>query len=456
MIEMTMGEIARACGGVLTGDPDICIKEITTDSRKAAAGVLFAALKGERADGHSFIPAAAKQGAAGVLCEEAPKETEIAYICVPSVMKALQEIAGTMLQKANIPVAGIGGSVGKTSTKEAVASVLSQKYSVLKTQGNFNNELGVPLTIFSLQPENNAAVIEMGIDNFGQMHTLASIVRPNICILTNIGDCHLENLGDRDGVLKAKSEMFDFVTKQDHIVLNGDDAHLKTLTEVNGVKPVFYGLSPENAFWADQIKDEGLAGERCVIHTPEGSFSVLVPMPGIHMVYNALAAAAAGMLSGLSLEQIKSGIEGQKAVSGRFFRIEENGIHIIDDCYNANPASMKASLSSLAKAGGRKVAVLGDMGELGNQEAELHAQVGTYLASLDINAVYCIGTLSAHISREAGKNPAIQTAQFPDAECFQKALPSLIRTGDTVLVKASHFMHFEKIVDALRRSTLEK
>ena len=456
MIAMTAEEICRACQGTLIGDGSVQITNITTDSRTACAGSLFAALKGERTDGHRFIPTAAQNGAAAFLCEEKPEETDGTIILTGSVLAALQKIAAYMLQKKSIPVVGIGGSVGKTSTKEAVASVLEQKYSVLKTEGNFNNDLGVPLTVFRLEEEMNAAVIEMGIDDFGQMTVLASITRPNICVLTNIGDCHLENLGDRDGVLRAKSEMFDYLTPQDHIVLNGDDAHLSSIREVKGIRPVFFGLDPSNAFYADEIENAGLSGSSCRIHTPDGTFRVLVPKPGVHMVYNALAAAAVGRLMGLTPAQIKNGIETMGSLRGRFNIIRENDLQIIDDCYNANPMSMKASLTSLNAAQGRKAAVLGDMGELGENEETLHREVGAYAASLQLDAVYCIGKRSVWIAEEAAKNPKTAVRTFEKAEEFLEELPALIHPGDTVLVKASHFMAFDRIVDALTQTVLDK
>ncbi len=455
MITLKLSEIQQACGGELYGGKDADITNITTDSRKAVKGSLFAAIKGERTDGHNYIEAATRLGAAAVLCEKKPQNTEISYILTGSTLKALQDIAAYMLNKKNIIRVGIGGSVGKTSTKEAVASVLEQKFSVLKTKGNYNNNLGVPLTIFNLEEENEAAVIEMGIDDFNQMDELASIVRPNICVLTNIGDCHLENLGDRNGVLKAKTEMFNYLNEGDSIVLNGDDEHLSTVKCVKGISPVFFGLKPENDFYADGISDLGLNGTVCDIHTPDGVFNVHVPKPGIHMVYNALAATAVGRILNLSFEEIKSGIEEQENVSGRFNIINENGIRIIDDCYNANPMSMKASLEVLDKADTRKVAVLGDMGELGENEEKLHEEVGEKAAALNIDLLITIGSLSKMTAQAAMKNPKLKVVMFDDMEDFKAEAPKLIKKGDTVLVKASHFMKFDLIVNFLRETELD-
>ena len=451
MIILNIKEISEVCGGRSVGDQNTKISKITTDSRKAESGSLFAAIVGERVDGHDYIEAAVQCGAAAVLVEKEPKEACVPYIVVESTLKALQDIAAYILRKAGIPVVGIGGSVGKTSTKEAIASVLAQKFSVLKTEGNFNNDLGLPLTVFELTEKHEVAVLEMGISDFGEMHLLASIARPDVCVLTNIGDCHLENLGDRAGVFKAKTEMFDFLKPNGHIVLNGDDDYLLNVDEVNGICPTFYGIGSTNDVWADNIAQDGIKGMYCDIHTNKGSINAFVPRPGMHAVYNSLAATSVGLIMGLSLDEIKRGIEAQESVSGRFNIINENSLTIIDDCYNANPMSMKASLGILGKADTRRVAILGDMGELGDDEVELHAQVGRFAAEQNIDVVVCIGALSRNILNEAVKNTATAGMFFDDIESFENEISNIIRDGDTVLVKASHFMHFEKIVEDLRK-----
>ena len=222
----------------------------------------------------------------------------------------------------------------------------------------------------------------MGISNFGEMHRLAKVARPNTVIMTNIGCCHLENLIDRDGILKAKSEVFDFIQPDAHIIINGDDDKLATITDVKGIKPITFGLTPQCDFYATALQSRGLKGTSCLFHTPAGEFSAVVGMPGKHMVYNALAGAAAGWVHGLSIEQIKAGIEANGTLAGRFHIIDTPRCTIIDDCYNANPVSMKASLEVLQDGIGRKVAILGDMGELGENEKALHAEVGKFAAAV--------------------------------------------------------------------------
>ena len=453
MKNMTLENIAAACGGRYWGPEEkkSCeVSEIVTDSRKAGPGCLFVAIPGARADGHDFIPGVVKAGALAVISEKDLGETDFPYIQVESSLNAVKAMAEYYLDQLGIPVIGITGSVGKTSTKETIASVLSQKYQVLKTEGNFNNELGLPLTVFRLRSDHQIAVLEMGISDFGEMHRLARIARPDTAVITNIGWCHLENLKTRDGILQAKTEIFDYLKENGHIVLNGDDDKLSSVGKVKGIAPIHFGLNGENDYYADEISSCGFRGISCRIHTPEGEFSVLIPIPGRHMVYNALAATAVGCLYGLTLEQIRTGIETLKAVSGRFHIIETGRYTVIDDCYNANPVSMKASLDVLGEGTGRKVAVLGDMGELGENEAALHAEVGAHAAGCGIDALYCAGPLCRSLS-EAAKagNPQLDVRHFENREELTKALKELLKDGDNVLVKASHFMQFEKVVAAL-------
>ena len=379
MKNMTLKNITAACHGTFHGDSSFLEKEITgvaIDSRKAAPGFLFVPLKGARVDGHTFIPQVMEQGALATLTEEDPSSLTCPCIHVESCEKALRDIAAFYRMQLDIKVVGITGSVGKTSTKEVIASVLKEKYRTLKTQGNFNNELGLPLTVFRLREDDQIAVLEMGISDFGEMTRLAKIAKPDTCVITNIGTCHLENLGDRDGVLKAKTEIFQYVKK--NIVLNGDDDKLSTVKEYNSMQPVFFGNGENASVTCENVESRGLKGMSCDIclkgkmaeNGELQTFHVDIPMPGRHMVSNALAAAAVGRLYGLNAEQIKNGIESLEPVSGRFNMIENGKFMIVDDCYNANPMSMKASLDVLQDGLGRKVAILGDMVSL--ERMKLH------------------------------------------------------------------------------------
>lgn len=453
MKHMTLENIARVCKGTCFHGGENLKKEISfieTDSRKAGEGCLFVPIVGERVDAHKFIPDVMEKGALCTLSEQDLGEVDFPWIRVESSLQAVKDMAEFYLEQLDIPVVGITGSVGKTSTKEVIASVLKEKYQTLKTQGNFNNELGLPLTVFRLREGDEIAVLEMGISDFGEMSRLAKIARPNTSVITNIGQCHLEYLGDRDGVLKAKTEVFDYIKENGNIVLNGDDDKLCTVKAVRGIEPVFFGLDETFPVYATDVKSQGLKGISCTIHLEDESFAVTIPIPGKHMVYNALAAAAVGRIYGLTAEQMKKGIESLEALSGRFRMVETEDLFIVDDCYNANPMSMKASLQILQDGLGRRVAILGDMGELGENERQLHAEVGQFAARQDIDLLICVGELSRAMAEAAEKEQGKVSVRFvPDRETLLNNLEGYIQKGDTILVKASHFMKFEEVVKAL-------
>ena len=459
---LTPERIAAWTGGIYTGNAAsrmIGITDIVIDSRKAVPGCVFAAIRGERSDGNAFIPQAAAAGAVCVLTEETPGEAlqeacpALGFVTVASVTEAIKKIARGILDILRVPVVGIIGSVGKTSTKEMTAAVLSQKYRVLKTEGNYNNEIGLPLTVFRLTEADEIAVLEMGINEFGEMDRLAAVARPQTCIFTNIENVHLEFLGDRDGVFRAKTEVFAHMDPGGTVIINGEDDKLSAIRDVNGIRPIRYGWNPDFEIWADEIRPDGLDGTFADLHLDGETVRVRIPQPGRHVVLNAMAAAAAGLYYGLEPEEIREGIASCGEVSGRFHRVVLDHAVIIDDCYNAGPASMKASLSVLQHAGGRRVAILGDMFELGEQEAALHAEVGAFAAGLDLDAVWCAGTLARHIadavSSAGGSISDIR--HFETKEALSEMLPQLVRPGDTILVKASNGMHFGEVVDLLRQ-----
>lgn len=454
MKHMTLRAICAACDGNYYGPTDNLSKEaagITIDSRKVENNWLFGATVGERVDGHSFIESCYEKGALCCLGEKPPVSESHSYIQVQSTFQALKDIAEYYRSTLEIPIVGITGSVGKTSTKEMIASVLSVKFNTLKTAGNFNNEVGLPLTVFNIRGEHEAAVLEMGISDFGEMHRLSKIARPNICVMTNIGQCHLENLGDRDGVLRAKSEIFDFAAEGAKAIVNGDDDKLRTLKSREDLDCTTFGMEKTNDVYARTVENLGLDGLKCNISTPAGDFSAHIHIPGMHMVYNALAGTCVGLACGLTLKEIKTGIEKAETISGRNHLIHTENYTIMDDCYNANPMSMKASLDVLATALGRKVAILGDMGELGANERALHYTVGEHAAKKNIDLLLCVGTLSEEIAKGAkAKNPSMNACVFTTKEELLEKLPELLLKGDSILIKASHFMQFEKIVKALQ------
>ncbi|WP_316637322.1 UDP-N-acetylmuramoyl-tripeptide--D-alanyl-D-alanine ligase [uncultured Ruminococcus sp.] len=451
MKPITLHEVAKACCGTLHGDPELKITSIVTDSRKAGEGSLFAAIKGARVDGHRFIPAVAEQGAVCVLCEEKP-DIDINYIRVDSTLVALKGIAEYYRSLFTIPFIGITGSVGKTSTKEFISAVLAQKYNVHKTGGNFNNELGVPITLFGLEEEHEVAVIEMGISGFGEMTRLSKMVKPDISVITNIGYCHLENLGDRDGVLRAKTEMFRYLKKDGVIILCHDDDKLRTVTDYHGIRPIFYGTGNDE-YRAENITEKGLDGIGCtLIHharmddsVEDVRIDVTIPTMGRHNVLNALCAMAVGTQLGLSADEIKRGLESFENVGSRNHIIKTDTLTIIDDCYNANPTSTKAGLDTLSKLGGRRIAILGDMKELGKDELTLHREVGAYAKEVGIDMLVAVGPLSEATAEGYGEG-AYYAATVE--RCIDR-IKRYLRPGDTILVKASHSMQFERIVEAL-------
>lgn len=454
MKNMSLIQIAAACGGTYHGDDAskmLEVQSITTDSRKAEDGCLFAAVKGERVDGHDFLSAVYEKGALCTLVEHSPKHNQEPYILVESTLQALKDIAEYYRKQLDVVVIGITGSVGKTSTKEMIGAVLSEKYSVLKTLGNFNNELGLPLTVFRLREEHEVAVLEMGISDFGEMHRLSKIARPDICVLTNIGQCHLEFLGDRDGVLKAKSEIFDFLAPDGRVILNGDDDKLASIHQVKGITPTFFGIESGRKIYADKIESKGLKGIQCMIHAGKESFQVTIPIPGYHMVLNALAGTAAGLALGLTIDQIKAGIEKLEPLSGRFHIIETGSLTLVDDCYNANPVSMKASLDVLTDAEGRRVAILGDMFELGENSEKLHSQIGAYASQKNIDLLICVGKMSRHMADAAiAAGGCREVIYLSTLDELLKRISSMIQKNDTILMKASHGMHFEQVVKRLQ------
>ena len=411
-----------------------------------------------------------EQGALCAVSEEDLGDVPYSYIKVASCEQALKDIAEHYRRSLDIKVVGISGSVGKTSTKEMIASVLSQKYSVLKTEGNFNNEIGLPLTVFNLRKEHEIAVLEMGISGFGEMTRLAKVARPDICVLTNIGVAHMENLGSRDGILKAKTEMFAYMNENGTIILNGDDDKLRGYSPENGITPVYFGLDESCGFHAENISGKGLNGTDAQFFTPNSSFTAHINIPGAHMVYNALAAAAVGYALGMSDSEIRAGIEANIPIAGRNNLIRAPHFTIIDDCYNANPASMKASLDVLAFADTRKAAILGDMFELGENEKQMHREVGIHAVRKGIDVLICIGSfmksaadgaleyLEQQKNAEHTEETPSSSAHFPTQIChfdtkadFLREAKELLKEGDTVLVKASHGMEFPEIVEFLQQ-----
>lgn len=462
---LTPRNIALACKGKLVMGPKAkeadLDKEVSCgviDSRKVEQDGLFFASEGAQVDAHKFIGQVYDKGALVVICEKDAETVYVQhgveesawgiYILVEDTFQALKDVATFYREQLDIPVVGITGSVGKTSTKEFIASVLARKFDVLKTEGNFNNEIGLPLTLLRIREHHQVAVVEMGISDFGEMHRLSQMAKPNICVLTNIGQCHLENLGTRDGILKAKTEIFDFMAEDGYVCAYGEDDKLATLTTVKGREVTFFGTSSEFPVYADDIENKGLFGSEAYLHVMGQMTQVQIPLPGRHMVINATAAAAVANLLGLDMEEIAQGIESVQAVGGRSNIIAKKDYTVVDDCYNANPVSMCAAIDLLKMAEGRKVAVLGDMFELGTDSDKMHANVGAYAVANSVNVLICVGENSKHMYNAAldGKTEGQQVCYFATRDEMLQNLKGLLRKDDTILVKASHGMGFDKVI----------
>lgn len=449
MKNLTLKNIAAACGGELVGAQGREGREIsfvTTDSREAGADCLFAAIAGSRADGHDYIPEVLEKGALCVLAQRLPEPCAGPAVLVDSVPTALQALAGFYRGGFDIPVIGVTGSVGKTTAKEMLYAVLSEKYCVHKTAGNFNNELGVPLTLFGLRPEHTAAVVEMGISDFGEMTRLTRMVRPDFALFTIIGHSHLETLGSREGVLRAKSEILQCVPGSGTVLYNGDDDLLPAL-KCGGRRVVKFGLGPGCDVRAENVRTLESGFTACGIVSGQRRIAAEIPAYGDHMVYAALAAAALGLELGLTDAEIERGIANYEGVGHRSRLLRTGKITVVDDCYNANPTSTASAIRSLAGLPGRKVCVLGDMLDMGGQSESLHRGIGALCAEQGVELVLTCGEMARFISAEAGE----RARHFEGRAQLIAALPGLIRAGDTVLVKASHSMRFDEVCAALEK-----
>ncbi len=452
MKNLTVKNIVGAVNGVWHGDEAILDREIsfvTTDSRVVVDDCLFAAIKGENSNGHDYICECLEKGALCVLAERLPEGSALPIIVVKNTVEALGALAAFYRRGFEIPFLGITGSVGKTTSKEMVSAVLSQRFKVHKTPKNLNNELGVPLTLFGLQDDHEFAVIEMGISHFGEMKRLAEIVRPDMALYTAVGSAHLEFLGDFDGVLRAKSELIGYLPEDGVVFVNGDDETLKKLSCKQTV--CRYGISPGCDVRAENVRLLGTDGMELDIISDSRRIPAKINAFGVHMVTSALGAASVGIRMGLTDEEITAGIASYVPVGSRSGIIKTDKITIIDDCYNANPNSVAAAIDSLSLLASRRVCILGDMGELGETAAALHYKTGEHAAAKDIELLIACGELSENTAQGAKKAGCKSVLHFKDKTELLSELPKLIFSGDSVLVKASHSRKFEEIVEALKK-----
>ncbi len=444
-MKLSLNKIADALG--VKVNSDVLITSVSTDTRKIDKGCLFICLKGERFDAHDFIPQAVEKGAAAVVSEKDVK-CSVPVLRVQSTHKALLDIARMYRESFDIPVVGLTGSVGKTTTKEMIYCVLSEKYHTLKTQGNLNNEIGLPTTLLSLDEEYEAAVIEMGMNHFGEISALTRTCLPTMAVITNIGVSHIEYLGSRDGILKAKCEIFEGLEKGSFVVLNGDDDKLITVKN-DDFKIIHYGINnPENDFRATNIIQNGESTSFTALFKNKTQ-SVVIPTVGLHNVYDALAAFAVGICEKIEPKKIADGLS-KYTPAGMRQRVKNvNGVTVVEDCYNASPDSQKAAVDTLkALNGKRKIAVLGDMLELGEKSEELHGQVGEYVKKSGIDMLFTYGEMSKFTAKAASNGKTV-CQSYTDKGVLTKKLLETLEEGDVVLFKASRGMKLEEVINNL-------
>ncbi|MBR0160329.1 MAG: YjjG family noncanonical pyrimidine nucleotidase [Oscillospiraceae bacterium] len=451
MENMTISRAAAACGGTVVGSgEDLLLRNIVIDSRAVEKGDLFIAYRGERVDGHDYMDAAFSRGAACCLAERIPEtlSSQGAVILVPDVQLASEKIAAAYRSQFDSFIIGITGSVGKTTAKEMISAVVEQKFCTLKTEGNLNNRIGIPMMLSRLGGEHQVAVIEMGISEFGEMSILADMVRPSMAVFTNIGHAHLEFLHDLDGVLRAKSEMLDYLPETAPVVVNGDDVKLRNM--VCRQRKIMVGFGEHCEIRALDVSADADC-TRCVICSGLRRIPVVIPAIGRHTVYAALSAAAVGMLLGLSDEQIIAGIAAFRNVDRRGGVSRHGAVTLLDDGYNANPDSVRSSIDSLMLLPGRRhICMLGDMLELGEESEEMHRSIGEYAEKKGADLVVTSGPLSAFTAKGAGE----RGIHFETRQELIDALSKLLCPGDCILVKASKSSHFETVAAAVRNLKL--
>ena len=460
---LTIKDILEVTKGILIiGNENAQCEQFTKDTRQIKENETYIGLVGEKINGGIYFEEALKKGANTVIIEhiQITEEQKQKYkgkniIIVEDTLKALQQIAilKRKLYNDKLKVVAITGSVGKTSTKDMIASVLSTKYKTLKTEGNYNNHIGVPLTILKLKEDDEVAVIEMGMNHLGEISILTNIAKPNLCVITNIGTSHIGNLGSRENILKAKLEILEGNEEKEIVINNDNDLLHKFYKEKNNeVNIITYGIEEQNKIYATNIiqKEES---SKFICHIEDEEFEVEVPVAGLHFVENSLAATAVGKKLGLTNKEIKKGIETFELTKKRMdIETLKNGVKIINDSYNASLESMKGSLQNLAKYKNRKIAILGDMFELGEYAKELHEKVGIEVYKNNINILICAGENAKYIASKAKEEGMAEENiyYFKEKESIIKKLKQIMKKDDVILFKASNGMKFFEIVEKIK------
>lgn len=452
MDALSLSQIAEFAGGkIIGGDPNQLVYRISTDSRTIQPNEFFVPIRGENFDGHRFVQQTAERGAAGALVEEnwqgeVPKN--FALIRVPDTLVGYQSIAAGYRRSLPLKVIAITGSNGKTSTKDFVAAALGRRFRVTKTEGNFNNHVGLPRTILEADPRHEIAVWEMGMNHPGEIALLARIAAPDAAIITNIGVAHIEFMGSREAIAQEKGALAEAVGADGLVILNADDPFSESIAKRTGAKIIFAGIN-SGAVRAEDISQSASGSEFTILEGAHRCRAQL-PVPGMHMVQNAILAVAAARAFGISIEEAATGLASTPLTKARLQMREIRGVQFLDDSYNANPESMKAALRTLVEldAEGKRIAVLGHMGELGEQAARGHAEVGEAAAELGIDQLITLGDLSAGIS-DAAKAAGLQATQnVATPEEAAELLEENTSPGDLVLVKGSRTARTERVLEA--------
>ncbi len=458
MIELELRQIAEIVGGIIGGEKSLTVNEVSTDTRNLSRGALFFALKGERFDGHDFLIEAERKGAiAGVVCQNHKHKVEldIPVIRVKDTLEALQKLASFVREKSGVKVVGITGSTGKTTTKDFLSSILKLRFKTVVAPGNFNNEVGVPLTLLQLKEESEVAVVELAMRGVGEVAELASLCRPDVGVVTNVGLTHYELLGSEEAIARAKAELVESLSSRGVAILNFDDPWFSFLKSKTRASVISFGLKSEALVRAENITLDGKARSSFVLVLPEGKVKVTLPYPGRHYVQNALAAAATAFALGVGIETIKTGLERARFSSMRMQVLELGEVILINDAYNANPHSMQAALQVLQSyRGKRKIACLGDMLELGEISPREHLQLGEAIASAGFDLVVLLGKDVSYVEEGAfrGGFPLERLRRAQSHEEAASIILDYLEPGDVVLFKASRGVELEKVFEKVKEA----
>jgi len=465
VLTLSVDRLVEVLGGeILIGHGDLMVNGLTTDSRRVEPGNAFVAFPGEHVDGHDYLLPAMERGARTLIVTAAPsslgvqietaRDRDVTVVRVPDALSAVQALASFHRGRLFCPVVGVTGSTGKTTTKDFITNVVSQGFRVVATEGNQNNELGVPLTVLRAGADTDVLIVEMAMRGQGEIAQLARIARPTAGLVTNVGTSHIERLGSQEAIARAKGELVEAVASEGRVFLNGDDAFSAHLADLSSAEVVYYGLSELCDVRAEEIVTDSESLPSFVLVTPVGRREVKLSIPGRHNVYNALAATAVAMFLEIPLDEIVWGLESSEPGQMRMQSFETaGGVRVINDAYNANPTSMRAAIETLGDITGavKRVAVLGDMAELGSLTELAHFRIGEEVARLPIDALVTVGERARRIADGARAEGMDDTAIRPCSGTDEatEVLDDILEAGDVVLVKGSRVMGLERIVEGI-------